>query len=662
MDATAILNSSKIVPESSAAGLPCSVQANESMAVAVENDGLSVATRLADSFAEGCWIIDARGATITMNAAGARLLSCDPEDLRDRHHGDAVHSSLIEEVKGAPKKCPICTSIAESETRSGRLIFVARSDLHISIECFSTPLLEDGRVSGAMVLFRRAAPTDKGLESMQADVYRSLFENGVEGMFRMSAKGEFIAVNMALARLYGYISPDDMMNKVNASAGKLYVDPEWQGEFIRLMNEHGSVRGYQTRTYRQDKSIMWVLKNAKTLYNDKGVPLFYEGTIHDVTHRKQTEDALRRSQRFIEGVANASPAILYVYDLIAERYLYVNHQVSKVLGYSTEEVITMGPHFLETAVHPEDRELLRERTQQLRKGGEGQTFLCEYRMINKEGKLLQLQCRETVFTRTSDGDAEQIIGMALDISDRKEVRDELIRSREQLRALSARLQLAREEERLSIAREVHDELGQSLTALGIDLGGLRSRCAKLPAESSGPVLQKIDEMAVMIDPMVKTVQKVASKLRPPILDEFGLVAAIEWQAREFEKRCGIRCQISMGWRYKITEQDPSTAIFRIFQEILTNIVRHAQATKAYVRMRENSRILSLTVTDNGRGITEGQKLESLGVLGMRERALTFGGTVEINGAPGMGTTVTVHIPLAELKRVKAPPRITSLQK
>lgn len=157
--------------------------------------------------------------------------------------------------------------------------------------------------------------------------------------------------------------------------------------------------------------------------------------------------------------------------------------------------------------------------------------------------------------------------------------------------------------------------------------------------------EKLPTMLELIDRTMETVRRIATKLRPPVLDAFGLAAAIEWQATEFEKRFGIRCELHSGWPVVIQDQALSTAVFRIFQEILTNVARHSHASKVSIRMTVERGNLVLTVSDNGRGITEGERQESLGLLGMSERALVFGGDVEINSVAGKGTTVILKIPV-----------------
>ncbi len=226
--------------------------------------------------------------------------------------------------------------------------------------------------------------------------------------------------------------------------------------------------------------------------------------------------------------------------------------------------------------------------------------------------------------------------------EREQAEERLRRSHDQLRALTGHLQFVREEERTRIAREVHDELGQALTGLKLDLSWLSGKL-----RGARGVQGKIKAMCGHIDMTIHAVRRIAAELRPGVLDSLGLAAAIEWQAAEFQARTGIRCETTLGTTEGIWEANLSTACFRIFQETLTNIIRHASATLVEVSLSQDDQELTLTVRDNGRGITEREiaHARSIGLIGMKERAAQVGGEVVFTGVPGRGTTVTLRAPL-----------------
>jgi PAS domain S-box-containing protein len=224
------------------------------------------------------------------------------------------------------------------------------------------------------------------------------------------------------------------------------------------------------------------------------------------------------------------------------------------------------------------------------------------------------------------------------------------RLEEQLRALSARAEQVREDERSGIAREIHDDLGQALTAIKIDLAWLARRVS---GDSSGPgqtLLEKLDEMSRMTDDVIGRVRRISSDLRPGVLDDLGLLAAVEWEASRFEERTGVSCVVASNLGDDGLERDLSTAVFRIAQEALTNVARHAEASNVAIHLNrsDDGRSLTLRVRDDGMGIRDEAAREptSLGLLGMRERARRLGGTVSTSRAQEGGTLVEVIIPLA----------------
>jgi signal transduction histidine kinase len=216
-------------------------------------------------------------------------------------------------------------------------------------------------------------------------------------------------------------------------------------------------------------------------------------------------------------------------------------------------------------------------------------------------------------------------------------------SGEQFRDLSAYLQAAREEERRSIAREIHDELGQALTSIKIELSLLREEVI----HDATAATRRIQSLKDRVDETIHAVKHIITKLRPGLLDDLGLSAAIEWQAKDFQQHTGIVCEVHSDPGEISINSDISTAVFRIFQETLTNITRHSRATRVKVDLIQFQNILKLQVRDNGRGITaeEINDPKSFGLIGIRERAQYWHGTIEIKGEPEDGTTIIVQFPM-----------------
>ncbi|TGJ99492.1 GAF domain-containing sensor histidine kinase [Leptospira semungkisensis] len=232
------------------------------------------------------------------------------------------------------------------------------------------------------------------------------------------------------------------------------------------------------------------------------------------------------------------------------------------------------------------------------------------------------------------------------VFERREAENSLKNSQDQLRALSARLQEVREEERLLVAREIHDELGQLLTVLKIDITLLKNNIQKKVPEAVD-LFSDIKSMIKVADTAIESVQRIATELRPMILEDLGLIEGIEWYSKDFQKRTGLVCELSVKAENLPGDKEYSIALFRIFQEALTNIARHADASRILISLEEEAHFLILRIEDNGVGISQTQLKDhkSLGLVGMRERAIVLGGELTVLGQKGKGTSVVVKIPL-----------------
>jgi PAS domain S-box-containing protein len=312
--------------------------------------------------------------------------------------------------------------------------------------------------------------------------------------------------------------------------------------------------------------------------------------------------------------------------------LHCNGRFARFLGARLQSVI--GSSMVDLVWpddHPKLDALLRRAAQRNCRG--------EIRLQSRKGTALPVQLSLNPLRLDS---TRAVCLIASDLSETKRAEQELRASSEQLRNLAAHLLSVREEERARISREVHDELGQSLTAVKMDLAWLAGR---LPGRN-GQMLKRIRSTRQLADSIIQSVRRISTELRPAVLD-LGLAAAVEWQVQDFEARSGIQCKVRLLTR-DVVASNASTAMFRIFQETLTNIARHASATRADVVLQKQRDRLVLLVHDNGRGFDQADPSlsKSLGLLGMRERAAILGGRVNISSAPGKGTTVTAWIPLA----------------
>jgi PAS domain S-box-containing protein len=319
------------------------------------------------------------------------------------------------------------------------------------------------------------------------------------------------------------------------------------------------------------------------------------------------------------------------------RIIFANDGVETVFGWKASEVIGKSTRLLYRA----DEDYLRIAGMVYSVLEKQPIVSTEFSCRRKEGR--DIECMITAARIGRQLREKRVVITYEDITDRKRAENELEQSQGELRKLSAHLQSVREKERTHIARELHDELGQLLTALNTEIVLLKR---KIPADQN-ILLDKADGMSSLVDMTMQTLKRMYMDLRPGMLDHLGLTVAIGWQADEFAKRTGIVCKVSFEPEDMVLDPELSTTIFRIFQETLTNISRHAEATKISVQLKMTNDLLKFIVKDNGKGIKDEQlaKPDSFGLLGIRERVHHFDGQVKIVGKSGKGTTVTIHIPL-----------------
>ena len=463
--------------------------------------------------------------------------------------------------------------------------------------------------------------------------YRSLVQNVPIAVYRTTPgpKGKFLMANPTFLKMFGL---DSEVELKKMSVAEVYMNPKDRKAFSDDLLARGSVDAVELPLRRRDGTPFWGSVSARVLYDQSEGNPHFDANIVDITERKQAEQALRESEeKYRDLVERANDGITIIQD---GHLKFVNQRMAEMVGYTVEEMIdTPFTRYL----HPDKISESIGRYER-RMGGKVVSPVSENILRHRDGSDIDVEINAgTIMYR---GQVANLV-IVRDITERKRVKEELEKSREQLRNLAIHLQSVREGERTAIALEIHDDLGQALTGLKMDLSWLAK---KLPRDQR-PLLDKTKAMTELTDATIKTVKRLSTELRPGLLDDLGLIAAIEWQADEFQNRTGITCALSVNPADIVLDRDRSTALFRIFQETLTNVARHAHATKVRVSLKEKNGIVELKVGDNGKGITEEQISDpkSFGLMGIRERVHPWRGTVKIKGAPDKGTTVTVSIPV-----------------
>jgi two-component system sensor histidine kinase UhpB len=355
--------------------------------------------------------------------------------------------------------------------------------------------------------------------------------------------------------------------------------------------------------------------------------------------KKLKESLLESENRYRQLVDNISEGIV-IQDKDGN-VTFANDRFLGILGYKREEVLQRPI----TKLFGEG--WLKKSEESKASPGETRWRSVELGWRKKDrSRVYTLFSRQPIYD--AKGQIQGSVAVLTDITDRREAEIELRRSHEALRSLSQHIQSVREEESKRIASEIHDELGQQLTALKIDLSWLSSRVPS-PEKNGTQILDKIHQMDRLVDYTIQTVQKISAELRPVLLDDLGLAPAIEWLAQDFENRTKIKCRVNISIDEIDLNLECSTAIFRISQEALTNVARHAKATCVDISLKERNGGLILNIADNGKGINHDEinAPSSLGLMGMRERVRPFGGEVSIGGSRRGGTTVTVVVPLGK---------------
>jgi PAS domain S-box-containing protein len=460
---------------------------------------------------------------------------------------------------------------------------------------------------------------------------RAIIDAEPECVKLLDAEGRLLTMNPAGLAMIEADAPEQVVGERVLAI----VAPEQRDAFSALTRRvfQGESGTLEFEVIGLKGTRRWLETHAVPLRDPGGTITALLGITRDVTKRKLAERALRDSEERLRLVSRATTDAVWDWDLLTDA-LWWGEGVQTLFGYPPEE-LEPGSDSWHSRLHPDDRERVITQIRSVIDGG-GTFWSDEYRFRRRDGTYADIYDRGYVIY-DAGGRPVRMVGSMLDVTERKRVEA-------QLRNLAARLEQIREEERSRIAREIHDQLGQALTALKMDLAWLAK---KLPARPA-TLRPKLQSMEGVIDATMDAMHRIVAELRPGVLDDLGLPAAIRWLAADFQKRAHLRCDVSVTGTEPRLDTAQATAVFRILQEALTNVARHARARHVDIRFHVVPTALELVVTDDGRGITadEAHNRRTLGLLGMRERALTWHGQVIVHGAPGRGTTVRVFMPIA----------------
>jgi PAS domain S-box-containing protein len=488
---------------------------------------------------------------------------------------------------------------------------------------------EDVRVVGISLEVTRLKIAEQARREAE-ERYANLFQTMDQGVIYFDGEGKVLSANASAEKILGMTSeemrapfPSEAAPGLNA----LRTGTESHNLVLNIANSRTGAR-------------RWVSIDTLPQFRPGATkPYQVYSIFQDITGRFEADARLRASEERFRLLVEHGLEVVEILNPDGT-IRYASPSVERVFGHRPESLI--GMHALEY-VHADDRAAV----QQVEKGllsAPGTTVSVQFRIRHQDGTWHHAEGVATNCLNVKGLDG--ILVNLRDITARKRFEEELINSRQQLRQLARSIESAREQERIRISREIHDELGQMLSALKLDLEGLALKHRPRDAARRKDLTERVASLVSNIDVSLNTVRRIAAELRPSILTDLGLSSALQWQVQEFESRTGIRCKCHGLLEGLHLEAEPSLAIFRIFQEILTNVVRHANAKSVEIGASVRDGWLALKIADNGKGLDPQHLADarSLGILGMRERANLLGGTVEFSARRGGGTVVTVRIP------------------
>ena len=470
--------------------------------------------------------------------------------------------------------------------------------------------------------------------------FRNLLQTAPDATIIVDGAGKIVMANQHASVVFGYEHDELLGQKVEVLLPREQkaLHSGHRRQYMKAPDFRSMGRELDIRGRRKDGSLFPAEVSLSPLQTPEGV--LVTASVRDISARREADEALRQSERQLAQAQQMAQVGSWRWEVAADHMAW-SAVLCDIHGLAPAAAPGTFVQFL-AHIHPDDRARVEAIINAARRAGS--PFEFEHRIRRADGAERALYSRGEVLVG-ADGQPAVVSAIAQDLTERKAIEDELRSSREQLRQLSSHLQAAREEERARMSREIHDELGGSLTGLKMDV----ARMAKNADDLSPDELRaRAAAMSSLIDSTVQMVRRIASDLRPGILDDFGLAAAIEWQLQEFSKRAGLEFAYDSNTDELNLDPASSIELFRLFQETLTNVARHAQATRVAARLAAGADELVLEVSDNGRGISTGEigNSKSLGLLGMRERVQQLRGELSITGAPGQGTTVLIRVPLA----------------
>lgn len=581
---------------------------------------------------EGIYGLDKRGRMTFANAAAERMLGYTLAEVGDVSVHSLIHHSKSDGRPHPAEECPLLATYREGTPhQSNDDVFWRKDGRPLDVQYVSAPIWEAGQITGAVVVFSDNTVRKRN-EALLAR-WQHIFDHAEWGVIVCNAEtGRIELMNPAFARMHGY----GLQELADRPASETFAEAcgAELARHIRLTHEKGH-HIWESWHVRKDGSRFPVQVDATAVKDETGRVLYRVVNVQDITARRRAEDILRESEAHLARAQAQGKLGSWVLN-IADGAVEFSAENYRIFGLPPGTPLSYQA--LLGRIHPRDRAAVEAAWQAAMNG---EPYDVQHRILVDGGvkwvrQRAELEC-------AADGTLLRGVGTTQDITEPKQHEEELLRSRQNLRELAAHHEKIREAERTHIAREIHDELGQYLTALRMDTAMLNIRFG-----TGNPELERhVAIMKKTIDTTIGVVRNLAASLRPGALD-MGLVSAAEWLLCGFEERTRIRCRLHAPLEYLDVDEERGTAAFRVLQESLTNIVRHARADEVDVRIELADGVLEMEIRDNGVGFDNAavRNRKTFGLMGIRERALQFGGESRIDSSPGAGTALYVRIPCA----------------
>jgi len=586
---------------------------------------------------EGIFIADENGQYIDVNPVGCRMLGYTKEEL--------LKKNLRELIYYDETAAPLALNkLLEGETVTVERKLLRKDGSILQAEIVAK-MLPDRRFQGLVRDISERKHAEEVLKQSE-ERFRAFFSSDIIGTFYGDVNGNVYSANDEFLHILDLTKSEFENEKIriqNFTPPEFYQLDEENISYARI---HGSCQPYEKQFISKNGKRIWVLVGFVIVGKNKEEILGY---VLDLTKLKEVEENYKKlygeNEELLQRLQLHLERIPLAYIILDSdfRIKFFNPEAEKIFGYSNSEVRGKNPY--DFLIPESSRNLVEDKKKRWLNGDMNANGINEN--ITKDGRIILCEWYNTPIL-DENGDLVEVISMGIDVTEREKSKTELQKSEQKLRALASHLQSVREGERATIARELHDELGQILTSIKMNLMMMTKQVLQ-DDESFDKVIfeNEINSMNEMIEHSVRRLKKLISELRPEVLDNLGLIPALEWLIEQFITRSGVKVNFTSDIKEMNLSKQMQLNIYRIVQESLTNALRHSKATEINLNISTSENYLKISIQDNGKGFNPDSldPLQSIGITGMKERALSFGAELKIQSAFGKGTSVLLSVPL-----------------